>query len=539
NPLLRCLLAKGAKYRDPKPINWNKTNEAIAIALDKYIQYLARKYKKHLRLFEAYRQRFLTILNNRVKYLRKHVRFKETASFFSNKDLTEELSFLHSRYVIVPPDKAANNFVFICKKYYIMKHCSELGISVFPTLSITGNITYSPVNTSEIDIINNHKTASSHYKLNLSSQNSVLPSLYGLPKLHKNPVKFRFIAAASKSSLKPLSCLLHSILTCINAHLKNYCRKAAKYQGFDLYWAIDNSLFVINRINSSPNLRCTNLVEAFDFSTLFPNLPHNVIKKTLSDAIEFSFSKSGMDSIAASLFKSYYSSILPENGNYILLNKHEVKDLVHYVIDQTYVKFSGIVFRQIAGIPMGGNASPLLASLCLSFLEFQFLKNVANRNYAMQMPFVCRYIDDILVFNCPHFKNIAKLIYPSSLPLEQASTSANGYCNYLDLKITVSPIAVTIYNKVDDFDFTVSRYTHFSSNVSLQLGYGIYKTQLIRFARICTNFAQFIDKSKILTQTLVSQGYSKTALIFSATMCFTEHPNLFAKFGALSTVDKI
>ncbi|MCP4488541.1 MAG: hypothetical protein GY820_14700, partial [Gammaproteobacteria bacterium] len=47
NPLLRCLLAKGAKYRDPKPINWNKTNEAIAIALDKYIQYLARKYKKH------------------------------------------------------------------------------------------------------------------------------------------------------------------------------------------------------------------------------------------------------------------------------------------------------------------------------------------------------------------------------------------------------------------------------------------------------------------------------------------------------------
>ncbi len=36
--------------------------------------------------------------------------------------------------------------------------------------------------------------------------------ILAVPKLHKNPNKFRLIAGASKSSMKPLSVLLNRIL---------------------------------------------------------------------------------------------------------------------------------------------------------------------------------------------------------------------------------------------------------------------------------------------------------------------------------------
>jgi hypothetical protein len=39
--------------------------------------------------------------------------------FSSDTDISIYLNTLHDRFVIVPVDKAANNYAVICKKYYI------------------------------------------------------------------------------------------------------------------------------------------------------------------------------------------------------------------------------------------------------------------------------------------------------------------------------------------------------------------------------------------------------------------------------------
>ena len=71
----------------------------------------------------------------------------------------------------------------------------------------SGSDTYAcKADKSEIHIINGHiRNINKTFKLEVPLDNHLLPHTYWLPKLHKNPIKFRFIIAGPKCSLKPLS----------------------------------------------------------------------------------------------------------------------------------------------------------------------------------------------------------------------------------------------------------------------------------------------------------------------------------------------
>ena len=47
---------------------------------------------------------------------------------------------------------------------------------------------------------------------NISVENHQLPNMYWMPKMHKNPIKARFIIASPKSSIKPLARTIMSIV---------------------------------------------------------------------------------------------------------------------------------------------------------------------------------------------------------------------------------------------------------------------------------------------------------------------------------------
>ena len=46
---------------------------------------------------------------------------------------------------------------------------------------------------------------------NIPIENHRLPNMYWMPKMHKNPIKARFIIASPKSSIKPLARTITSI----------------------------------------------------------------------------------------------------------------------------------------------------------------------------------------------------------------------------------------------------------------------------------------------------------------------------------------
>ena len=94
-----------------------------------------------------------------------------------------------------------------------------------------------------------------------------LPTMYWLPKLHKNTYKARFIANSSSCTTTELSKLLTSCLTAVKNHVIRYCEKVYERSGKNLFWSIKNSGEVLNKLKSR-GFRATSL-STYDF-------PHSI-----------------------------------------------------------------------------------------------------------------------------------------------------------------------------------------------------------------------------------------------------------------------
>ena len=116
-----------------------------------------------------------------------------------------------------------------------------------------------------------------------------------------------------------------------------------------------------------------------------------------------------------------------------------------------------------------------------------------------------RYLDDILNI---YFDNMASQIYPSELQLNKANTS-DTKATFLDLHLSISNdiVSTKIYDKRDDFDFEIVNFPFLDGDVPRSTSYGVYISQLIRFARASSYVADFNTHNKLLTQKLLKQGY--------------------------------
>ena len=108
---------------------------------------------------------------------------------------------------MVPIDKADSNVAFSCKRYYIEVIAKELGLLANPSS------TYEHIqNTTPNEIIDNHRSnLKEQFHMTVPEEMCTLPDIYWLPKLHKNPIKARFIIGIQKCTVKQLSKDLTSI----------------------------------------------------------------------------------------------------------------------------------------------------------------------------------------------------------------------------------------------------------------------------------------------------------------------------------------
>ena len=138
-------------------------------------------------------------------------------SIFKDPDVAKTLSIIHDQYVVVPADKAQNNIVFVCKKHYIECLLSEIDQD-----KSSKSQTYTETTLSKQEIIDNHKSVLSSFNIATKDDDYELPSMYWIPKLHKDPYKQRYIAGSAKCTTKPVSKLLTSILTTVKKGLQSY-----------------------------------------------------------------------------------------------------------------------------------------------------------------------------------------------------------------------------------------------------------------------------------------------------------------------------
>ena len=103
-----------------------------------------------------------------------------------------------------------------------------------------------------------------------------------------------------------------------------------------------------------------------------------------------------------------------------------------------------------------------------------------------------RYLDDCLNIDNPYFEGMVNQIYPPELQLNKSNTKATE-APFLDLHLYIANGfgSSKIYDKRDDFDFDIVNFQFLDGDVPRRDSYGVYISQLIRFARVCNHVADF------------------------------------------------
>ena len=74
------------------------------------------------------------------------------------------------------------------------------------------------------------------------------------------------------------------------------------------------------------------------------------------------------------------------------------------------------------------------------------------------------------------------------------------------MSITNGIVSSKIYDKWDDLNFEIVNFPFFDRDVPCSPSYGVYISQLIRFARMCSNVDDFNNRNLFLTAKLLKQG---------------------------------
>ena len=94
----------------------------------------------------------------------------------------------------------------------------------------------------------------------------------------------------------------------------------------------------------------------------------------------------------------------------------------------------------------------------------------------------------------PYFEGMVKQIHPPELQLNKANNT-DTEAPFLDLHLSIANgfVSSKIYDKCDDFDFDIVNFPLLDCDVPRRASYGVYISQLIRFARGCNHVADFMD----------------------------------------------
>ena len=170
-------------------------------------------------------------------------------------------------------------------------------------------------------------------------------------------------------------------------------------------------------------------------------------------------------------------------------------DALHYLLINIFIRFGSKLYRQIVGIPMSTNCAPLGADLFLFCYERYFMLPLSDNNQTdiiEAFNSTSTYLDDLLNIDNSYFEQMIGQIYPTKLQLNKANSS-DTEAPFLDLKLSITNgiVSSKIYDKWDDFNFEIVNFPFFDADVSRSPSYGVYISQLIRFARVCSKVDDF------------------------------------------------
>ena len=235
----------------------------------------------------------------------------------------------------------------------------------------------------------------------------------------------------------------------------------------------------------------------------------NLLQKTKNKKFPFNCKIYSCD------FEGLYSNIDLTHALFIIYDfmkdKINSKNLNHkaffiilkLVFDNNYFTYGKKFYRQVTGIAMGTKCGPSIANIYLYILEKNFLQIHKPLHYS-------RFIDDIFIITLNEFDISLLPSYFHNLKLNIETN--NNRVNFLDLSISLNKLNNTLnfslYTKpTNTFQQLLCTSNH-QKNIIENNPFGSY----LRIRRICSYSHDFIHYALILTNQLITRGYTRKKL---------------------------
>ena len=105
-----------------------------------------------------------------------------------------------------------------------------------------------------------------------------------------------------------------------------------------------------------------------------------------------------------------------------------------------------------------------------------------------------------------------------------------SYLDLLFIRDKSNNITTKLNDKRDAFGFHMVNFPFMSSNIPSAPGYGVYAPQLIRYARCCLNYSDFLLRHRALVTRLLSQGYKVNHLSNTLKKFYGRHTDLVGQY---------
>ena len=186
-----------------------------------------------------------------------------------------------------------------------------------------------------------------------------------------------------------------------------------------------------------------------------------------------------------------------------------------FLVDNKFVVFVGRFFKQIVGIPMGTDCAPLLADN-FSVLIRSGLHTVFALNWKEKVSISVHLHTQIhrwrIVNQLPRFWELSDV---SRWTWDKNTTESITSASYLDLLLSIGrdgQLRTSLYDKRDEFNFHNTNWPFLSSNIPYSPDYGVFISQLIRYARACSFYEGLILRAARFSSKLLGQGYVRKCL---------------------------
>ena len=126
---------------------------------------------------------------------------------------------------------------------------------------------------------------------------------------------------------------------------------------------------------------------------------------------------------------------------------------------------------------------------------------MGKKQLASRFNLTYRYTDEVLSIIYQEFENYLCQMYPAEFEIKDTTESTTSV-SYLDLLLSIrrdGKLHSSIYDKRDDYNFHITNFPFLSNNIPSSPAYGVFISQLIRYARAYSSYECFILKARRLS----------------------------------------